>query len=137
MGHAITISTGKRCLVLLAFFIASWPCVIFAETSAQVNILKFQLTCDLVQCRTPVLEVHENTGMDANSVEYVFPAPPRITLDDAHTTGVEVDGGGDTHYVRALGAGPSWLKCMWLAKARLGGDTGLAKGYCWIGIKKQ
>jgi hypothetical protein len=102
-----------------------------------VNILKFQLTCDLVQCRTPVLEVHENTGMDANSVEYVFPAPPRITLDDAHTTGVEVDGGGDTHYVRALGAGPSWLKCMWVAKARLGGDAGLAKGYCWIGIKKQ
>jgi hypothetical protein len=36
----------------------------------------------------------------------------QITLDDAHTTGVEVDGGGDTHYVRALGAGPSWLKCM-------------------------
>ena len=44
LGHAMTISTGKRWLVLLAFFIASWPCVIFAETSAQVNILKFQLT---------------------------------------------------------------------------------------------
>jgi hypothetical protein len=38
--------------------------------------------------------------------------------------------------VRALGAGPSLLKCNWLAKARSGGDTGLAKGYCWIGIKK-
>ena len=80
--------------------------------------------------------MHENTGIDSNSIEYVFRTPPGTTLDDAHTTGVEVDGSGDTHYVRALGAGPSWLKCNWLAKARLGGDTGLAKGYCWIGIKK-
>ena len=99
----MTISISKRWPVSLAFLIASWPYDILAETSVQVNMLKFQLTCDLVQCRTPVLEIHENTGVDASSVEYVFPAPPGITLDDAHTTGVEVDGGGDTHYVRALG----------------------------------
>src|SRR5260370_38343395 len=114
----MTISMSKRWLVSLAFLIASWPYAILAETSVQVNILKFQLTCDLVQCRTPVLEVHENTGIDANSVEYVFPAPPRITLDDAHTTGVEVDGGGGTHKVAGVGAGPKWVKGMWACKAR-------------------
>jgi hypothetical protein len=52
------------------------------------------------------------------------------------TTGVEVEGGVDIHYVRTLGASPNWLKYKWLAKARLGGDSGLAKGYCWIGIKE-
>jgi hypothetical protein len=82
------------------------------------------------------LEVHENTGIDANHVVYIFTAPPGITFDDAHTTGVEVDGSGDTHYVRASNAGARWLKCEWLAKARLVGDLGLAKGYCWIAIKK-
>jgi hypothetical protein len=136
METAMTVLTGKRWLVPLVFLLGSRPSVIFAEPSVQVNVLNFQLTCDLVQCRTPVLEIHENTGIDSNSIEYVFRAPPGTTLDDAHTTGVEVDGSGDTHYVRALGAGQSWLKCNWLAKARLGGDTGLAKGYCWIGIKK-
>jgi hypothetical protein len=56
-----------------------------------------------------------------------LPSPPRITLDDAHTTGVEVDGGGDTHYVRdfeqltreqpergAKGAPPSSVACLTL-----------------------
>jgi hypothetical protein len=32
-------------------------------------------------------------------------------------------------------AGRNWVKCKWFAKARLGGDKGLAKG-CWIEIKK-
>jgi hypothetical protein len=126
----------KPWIALAAFLIGSWPSPILAERSLEVTVLNFQLTCDPIQCRTPVLEVHENTGIDANYVEYVFAPPPEIILDDTHTTGVEVEGSGATHYVRAPGAGPRWLKCKWLAKARSGGDTGLAKGYCWIAIKK-
>jgi hypothetical protein len=85
MGHAMTISTGKRWLVLLAFFIASWPGVIFAETSALVNILKFQLTCDLVQCRTPVLEVHENnTASQSRSAAGLSPLCYRLGRSGWH-----------------------------------------------------
>ena len=74
----MTISISKRWPVSLAFLIASWPYDILAETSVQVNMLKFQLTCDLVQCRTPVLEIHENTGVDASSVESSFQPRPEL-----------------------------------------------------------
>jgi hypothetical protein len=127
---------GKPWLAPGAVLIGICPSLALAERSMPVTVLNFQLTCDRDQCRTPVLEIHENTGIDASYVEYVFAPPPGITLDDAHTTGVEVDGGGDTHYVRALDAGQNWLKCKWLAKARSRDDKGLAKGYCWIAIKK-
>jgi hypothetical protein len=123
----------KSWIALGALLILSWPSAVGA---IEVTVLRFQLTCDPDQCRTPVLEVHEDTGVDANSVEYIFAPPVGITLDETHTTGVEVDGSGDTHYVRAEAAGANSVKCKWLAKARLGGDKGLTKGYCWIGIKK-
>jgi hypothetical protein len=126
----------KPWIALGALLIGSWPSLSFAERPIEVTVLNFKLTCDPDQCRTPVLEVHEDTGVDASYVEYIFAPPPGIALDDAHATGVEVDGDGATHYVQALAAGPSWLKCKWLAKARSGGDHGLAKGYCWIAIKK-
>jgi hypothetical protein len=108
----------------------------FAQRSVDVTILDFRLTCDREQCRTPVLEVHEKTGTDANSVAYVFAPPPGVTLEDSHTTGVEVEGSGETHYVRAVAASPTWLKCNWVAQARSGAEPGLTKGYCWIGRKK-
>jgi hypothetical protein len=109
---------------------------VVAAQSIQVSVFNFRLTCDPDQCRTPVLEIHEHTGVDASSIEYLFAPPPGITLDNAHTSGVEVDGSGDIHYVRAEGAGPDWIKCKWLAKARLGGGNALTRGYCWIEIKK-
>ena len=102
----------------------------------EVTVLNLKLVCDRDQCRTAVLEVHEPTGAEASSVEYTFAAPPGITLDDPNTTGVDGDGDGAEHYVRALAAGPGWLKCKWLAKARAAGTDGWAKGYCWVGIKK-
>jgi hypothetical protein len=123
-------------LALAAFAGGGWPSLAYAQRGIEVTVLNLKLTCDPDQCRTAVLEVHERTGVDASSVEYVFAAPPGITLDDPHTTGVEVDGDGAEHYVRPLAAGPGWLKCKWLAKARAGGADGWAKGYCWIGIKK-
>jgi hypothetical protein len=49
--------------------------------------------------------------------------------------GVEIEGGGATHYVIALGAGASWLKCKWYAAGKCGGDNGLSKGYCWAAVK--
>jgi hypothetical protein len=109
---------------------------IFAASPVPLTVLNLQLTCDADQCRTALLEIREKTGMEANHIIYVFAAPPGITFDETRTTGVEVEGGGDTHYVLASNAGAKWLKCEWLAKARLDGEAGLAKGYCWIAIKK-
>ena len=126
---------GMR-LALAAFLGAGWSFPALAQRAIEVMVLNFTLICDPDQCRTPVLEVHERSGVDESSIEYVFAPPPGIMLNDAHTTGVEVEGEGAAHYVRALAAGPGWLKCKWLAKARAGAANGLAKGYCWIGIKK-
>jgi hypothetical protein len=126
----------KAWIGLAGWLISSWSCAVLAEQSIKPTVLDFQLTCDPGQCRTPVLEIHEDTGAGASSFEYVFAPPPGITFNPDHATGVEVDGGGDTHYVLAVAAGPHWVKCKWLAKARPGGDKGLAKGYCWIEIKK-
>jgi hypothetical protein len=106
-----------------------------AQGAVEVTVVNLKLICDREQCRSPVLEVHERTGAGESSVEYVFAPPPDVTLDEAHATGVEVDGEGAEHYVRAL-AGPAWLKCKWLAKAKAGGADGFAKGYCWIAIKR-
>ena len=122
--------------VLVLAACVGWPSLAHAQRGVEVSVLNLQLACDLVQCRTGVLELHERTGIEASSLEYVFVAPSGITLDDPHTTGVEVDGDGAEHYVRALAAGPGWLKCKWLAKARAPGSDGWAKGYCWVGIKK-
>ena len=119
-----------------ALLISACLSAVVAAQSIQVSVLNFRLTCDPDQCRTPVLEIHEHTGVDASSIEYLFAPPPGIALDTAHTSGVEVDGSGDLHYVRAEGAGPDWIKCKWLAKAPLGGGNALTRGYCWIGIKK-
>jgi hypothetical protein len=38
--------------------------------------------------------VHENTGVDANYIEYLFPPPPGITLDESQTTGLRSKGAG-------------------------------------------
>ena len=113
-----------------------WSSHVFAERAVDVTVLDFRLLCDREQCRTPVLELRETSGVDANSIVYIFTPPPGIALEVGHTTGVEVEGSGESHYVRAVAAGPTWLKCHWLAKARSGGEPGLAKGYCWIGRKK-
>jgi len=132
------IRVGRIPLLVGGLFVLIWQPVL-AQRSVDVvdvTVLDFRLTCDRQECRTPVLELHENTGTEANSVAYVFAPPPDITLDDGHTTGIEVEGSGETHYVRAVAAGPTWLKCHWLAKARSGGEPGLSKGYCWIGRKK-
>jgi len=107
----------------------------FSQGAVEVTVLNLKLACDREQCRSPVLEVHERTGAGESSVEYVFAPPPDITLDEAHATGVEVDGEGAEHYVRALGD-PGWLKCKWLAKAKAAGADGFARGYCWIAIKR-
>jgi hypothetical protein len=123
-------------LIALAALSATLPFPAMAQRPVEVNVLSFALTCDPDQCRTPVLELHERTGIDESSIEYVFAPPAGTTLNDAHTTGVEVDGDGADHYVRALSAGANFLKCKWLAKARPGGANGFTKGYCWIGIKK-
>jgi len=135
-GCMARLCIARLCIAFGALLIGVWPSAGFAERSIEVVILNLKLTCDPDQCRTPVLEVQEHTGVDANYVEYVFASPPGVALDEARITGVEVDGEGATHYVRALAAGPGSLKCKWLAQARPGGDNGLAKGYCWIAIKK-
>jgi hypothetical protein len=122
--------------LLLVAACAGWVSLAAAQRGVDVSVLNLQLACDGVQCRTGLLELHERTGVEASSLEYVFAAPTGVTLDDPHTTGVEVDGDGAEHYVRALAAGPGWLKCKWLAKARVAGSDGWAKGYCWVGIKK-
>jgi hypothetical protein len=122
--------------VLAVVLLASGVTLAKAQRGIDVTVLNLKLVCDRDQCRTAVLELHEPTGAEESSVEYTFAAPPGITLDDPNTTGVEVDGAGAEHYVRAMAAGPSWLKCKWLAKARAAGTDGWAKGYCWVGIKK-
>jgi hypothetical protein len=126
----------KHWLALGALLIAGWPSLVVAEGSIAIIVVNLRLTCDPDQCRTPLLELHEDTGIDTSSVEYVFAPPPGIVLDDGHTTGVEVEGGGDTHYVRPEAASPNWIKCKWVARARLGAGNGLTRGYCWVAIKK-
>jgi hypothetical protein len=123
-------------IVLGAAFFLSATTFANAQRGVEVTILNLKLVCDRDQCRTAVLELRESTAAETSSVEYTFAAPPGVTLDDPHTTGVEVDGDGAEHYVRALAAGSGWLKCKWLAKARAPGTDGWTKGYCWVGIKK-
>ena len=126
---------SKYVWVLLATAaFAGLPASAHAQRGIEVTVLNLKLACDPVQCRTAVLELHERTGAEASVVEYVFTAPTGIILDEAHTTGVEVDGDGAEHYVRALATGPGWLKCKWLVKARAAGSDGWTKGYCWVGI---
>ena len=127
---------SKAWMTLGALLIAGSFCAVFAQQPIRTTVLNFELTCDPDQCRTPVLEIHEDTGVETSSFEYVFASPPGIAFNPDRTTGVEVDGAGDTHHVLAVAAGPHWVKCKWVAKARPGGDKGLAKGYCWIEIKK-
>lgn len=128
-GIAIAMILGAASFVTVMSFAK-------AQRGVEVTVLNLKLVCDRDQCRTIVLEVHETTGAEASSLEYTFAAPAGITLDDPHTTGVEVDGDGAEHHVRALAAGPGWLTCKWLAKARASGTDGWTKGYCWVGIKK-
>jgi hypothetical protein len=107
-----------------------------AQRPIEVVVLDLELTCDSEQCRTPVLQIHERTGKEASYLEYVFSAPPGITLDYTRTTGVEVDGEGANHYVRASADGAGSFTCKWLAQGRPGEGNGLARGYCWIAIKR-
>ena len=125
---------GKRWLAVATFVI--WPAAAWPQSAVPLTVLDLRLTCDSNQCRTALLEVHERSGVDANHIVYLFAAPSNVTFDDAHMTGVEVEGSGELHYVHAPKAGSGWLQCEWLAKARAGGDAGLARGYCWIAIKK-
>jgi len=125
---------SKRLMAVATFVI--WPSAVLPQSAVPVTVLDLRLTCDANQCRTALLEIHERTGVDANHIVYLFAAPANVTFDDAHMTGVEVEGSGELHYVHAPKAGPRWLQCEWLAKARAGGETGLARGYCWIAIKK-
>jgi hypothetical protein len=139
-GNRMMMRTMRSRTVAIAFAVVALAAggshaPAFAERAPEVTVLNLRLVCDPEQCRTPVLEVHELTGAEESSVDYVFAPPPGITFDDARTTGVEVDGAGADHYVRAL-AGPRWLKCKWLARAESPGAAGFAKGYCWVGIKK-
>jgi hypothetical protein len=131
-GPPWSIASAMCAASALALFLSPAP----AQRGVDVSVLSFTLTCDPDQCRTPVIELHERTGIDESAVEYVFAAPAGITLDDTHTTGVEVDGDGAEHYVRPVRAGANFLKCKWLAKARPGTASGFSKGYCWIGIRK-
>jgi hypothetical protein len=130
------IGTKTIATAMGAAWFASIMSVANAQRGIEVTVLNLKLVCDRDQCRTAVLELHEPTGSEASSLEYTFAAPPGITLDDPHTTGVEVDGDGAEHYVRALAAGPGWLTCKWVAKARTPGTDGWTRGYCWVGIKK-
>jgi hypothetical protein len=127
---------NRYAIVVATFLMGFSGSGIFAASPVPLTVLNLQLTCDAEQCRTALLEIRENTGMEASHIIYVFAAPPGITFDETRTTGVEVEGDGDTHYVLASNAGAKWLKCEWLAKARPGGESGRAKGYCWIAIKK-
>ena len=125
---------SKTAIALGLWLISSyWLSGASAQKPIDVIVLNLRLTCDADQCRTPVLEIREDTSVGANSS---FAPPSGISLDERHTTGVEVDGGGEDHYVRPEGAGSNWVKCKWLAKAHIGGNNGPTKGYCWIGIKK-
>jgi hypothetical protein len=133
MGRAARKAVG---IVLAAATLTGAISLACAQRGIEVTVLNLKLACDRDQCRTALLELHETTGIEASSVEYTFAAPPGMTLDDPHTTGVEVDGDGAEHYVRAVAAGPGWLTCKWVAKARAPGADGWAKGYCWVGIKK-
>lgn len=95
-------------------------------------------SCTATRCQTPVKEVHADGCGSETDLELVFTPPPNVTFDSSggHFGGTEIEGSGSTHYVNALGAGPSWLKCKWYAAPKCFGDNGLAKGFCWIDIKK-
>ncbi|GLR91324.1 hypothetical protein GCM10007857_80410 [Bradyrhizobium iriomotense] len=98
----------------------------------------FTLDCDttLKVCKTGIIEVHaDDFHLPPTTAEWVFKPPVGVTLDDGKKGGVELEAGGAEHYVTALGAGPSWLKCKWFARKKPGGDNGLAKGYCWASMK--
>lgn len=87
--------------------------------------------CDLFRCYTPVMEVHSNRCGTSNTYMQVYYPPAGVRLVDVKGE-VELEGGGATHYVKAVSGGQSFLKCKWHARKKCRGDNGLAKGYCWI-----
>jgi hypothetical protein len=105
------------------------------SADATITIKTLTLICDAAQCKTPIYEVHADRPYGETNLELVFHPPSGTALDEPTKNATEIEGGGATHYVNALGAGPSWLKCKWYARSELG-DNGLAKGYCYISIKK-
>ena len=123
-------------LALATFATAFSPFPTSAQRGVDVSVLSFALTCDSDQCRTPVLELHERTGVDESSIEYVFAPPAGITLNDAHATGVEVDGDG----VRPRPRGKFRPRLSQVQVARQGAARQRQRlhqeGYCWIGIKR-
>ncbi|MCA1458076.1 hypothetical protein I6F35_33625 [Bradyrhizobium sp. BRP22] len=85
--------------------------------------------CDAQLCYTPIHEVHADSGELTMTLDYYPPAGKSFVDVKA---GVEIEGGGATHYVNAVSAGAGWLRCKWHARKKIGGDNGLAKGYCWV-----
>jgi hypothetical protein len=87
-------------------------------------------TCDNAThlCKTPIIELHQDSPGDSR-LKNSYDAPPGVQFV-GRQRGVELEAGGADHHVHAYSDGPNQFSCEWYAKKRVGGDNGLAKGYC-------
>jgi hypothetical protein len=126
-GYEMSLHRWRVTLVVLG---------LLASTSVEAKRVRQPIKCDASKCYTPTYEIHADVPGPANKGDLTFTSPRGITFAPSRKGDVETEGGGAKHWVHALGAGPHWLKCEWYAQKKVGGDNGVAKGYCWVAVAK-
>lgn len=72
------------------------------------------LNCDSNVCKTDIGEIHSD-DVGVSEEQLVFHPPAGVSLDQRSKGGVEIEGGGATHYVNALAC---WAQLARLQVAR-------------------
>lgn len=121
--------------IALAFLFAMGISISASEAAKRKVKTGGTLNCTADTCKTDIKEYHHD-DVGAGEVSIVFHPPAGIKLDDRAKGGIEIEGGGATHYVNAVSGGVSFLECKWHAATRPHGDNGFTKGYCWISVLK-
>lgn len=100
---------------------------------ASVGSANAQVTCDNAtrKCVTPVRQVNQDS-VGRVQLHLTFLMPSGLLVIEP-VRGVEIEGGGAQHHVHVfIGDDRTRFDCEWFARKRLGGDNGLAKGYCEV-----
>jgi hypothetical protein len=132
MGKAIFVGAKMlfRTAAIAGLLIASIPAA--GQTIVHIPVDH----CDADKCYSPVSQVRADTPSSAARMERVFGPLHGVTFDASKKGGVETEAAGPEHRIRVIEADAGSFKCEWYAKKDKDGSDGLAKGYCWIAIKK-
>jgi DNA-binding CsgD family transcriptional regulator len=82
-------------------------------------------------CKTAINEVHADGCFASRKARYEYQRPPNVVFVAGSDRGHEIEAGGASHGVTSsLINNSTTLVCEWFARAKCGGDNGLAKGFC-------